>query len=231
MTIFSLSALALLSSSAFAAAPNADRPSVSRSGFLVADDTLEMETGLAFQNRTTTVPSTLKYSIKGIVEPRLSADFSGFDTGNPALDAAAKIRLISTDDLGLALYAGSAVPLGGEEWVGTFQALATIPFESGVSLQFNGGLLFVEQGYAGIPLVGAFGFPIFGNFSGFVEVAVVLADAQCGNGCPASNGIVDGGLAWGLTEILSLDTGIGYDIDNGQLFGAAGLTANFGSFR
>ena len=224
-------AVALAASPAFAASPNADRPSVSRSGFLVADDTLEMETGLAFQDRTTTVPSTLKYSVKGVVEPRLSADFSGFDTGNPALEAGAKIRLVSTEDVGLALFAASAIPLRTEPWYGTFQGLLTLPFDNGMSLQFNGGLLFVEAGYAGIPFAGAFGFPIAGNFSGFVEVAAVLGDAQCGGGCAASNGVIDGGLAWGLTEILSVDIGAGYDLDDSQIFGATGLMANFGAFR
>ncbi len=220
--------LSLYLSVALADTPNPDRPSVSRSGYLVASDTLEMETGLAFQGRTTTVPTTLKYSIRDVVEPRLSADFSGFDNGLPGLEAGAKIGIIGSDDLGFAAFIASAVPMGGEDWYGTAQVLATIPLDNGFSIQLNGGLLFVANGYGGVPLAGAFGFPIVGNFSGFVEGAAVLA---CGVGCAASNGVIDGGLAWGLTEILTLDTGLGYDLDAAQPFAAAGLTANFGAFR
>ena len=217
-------------SAAQAATPNPDRPSVSRSGFLVAQNTLEMETGLAFQDRATTVPSTLKYSVAGVVEPRLSADFSGFDDGTPALEAGAKIRILDNTDIGLAAFAASAVPLGSETWTGTAQALVTLPFDRGLSLQFNGGILFTPQGL-GVPLVAAFGFPITGNFTGFVEGALVLADGRCAGGCASSSEVVDGGLAWGLTEILTVDVGLGYSLSDAQLFGAVGLTANFGAFR
>jgi len=227
---FVLFAIAASGSAAIAATPNPDRPSVSRSGFLVAQNTLEMETGLAFQDRATTVPTTLKYNVAGVVEPRLSADFSGFDNGTPALEAGAKIRILDSTDIGLAAFAASAVPLGSEPWVGTAQALVTLPFDGGLSLQFNGGVLLTPEGL-GIPLVGAFGFPITGNFSGFVEVAAVLADGRCPGACASSSEVIDGGLAWGLTEILTVDAGLGYSLSDAQLFGAAGLTANFGTFR
>lgn len=222
MTI--LTAVAL---TAFAATPNPDRPSVSRSGYLIAPGTLELESGLAWTRNLRAAPHTLKVAFGDPVEARLSADLAAFDV-SPGLEAGLKVRVADTDDFGFCAFLGSAIPtMAGEPWAGTAQGLLTVPIDAWF-VQGNLGVDLVagdEPGsvrFGGVPAVVAVG-RAFGPFSTFVEAAGTL-----GGGCDACGGVIDGGVGWLLTEILILDVGVGWDLDGAAPVVQAGLTANFG---
>ncbi len=222
--------LMLLAAAAWAATPNPDRSTVSRSGYLVAPDTLEMELGVRWADARS-VPTTLKYSIAGVVEPRLSASLSGVEAGAPGLEGGAKVRLIDDGDYGLALWAGSAVPVSaGEPWYGQLHGLLTIGLDHGIGLQFNGGGDGVQFG--GVPLVGVVSVAPTRKLSLFVELAGRGVGPGCdGATCAYGNVIVDGGMGFLLTEILMIDGGAGWDLLADQPYATVGLTANFGSVR
>ncbi|MCB9696976.1 MAG: hypothetical protein H6738_09385 [Alphaproteobacteria bacterium] len=222
---------------ALAATPNPDRPSVSRSGFLVAADTLELELGVAWAD-SRSVPTTLKYAIGEWVEPRVSANLSGVEAGLPALEAGTKIRLVDDGDQGFALWAGSAVPVSTEEgWYGQLHGLYTTGLGHGFGLQLNGGVGVVGDGaggvdFGGVPLVGALSVAPTRKLSLFAEVAGRVVGPGCdGATCAYGNVVVDGGIGFLLTEILLVDGGAGWDLAAQQPYAQLGLTANFGSIR
>lgn len=222
--------LALTALAAVAATPTPDRPSVSRAGYLVAPNTLELEAGLAWSEDARTAPTTLKYAFGEVVEARISANLAGFDRA-PGLEAGAKFRLLSSEDVGFAVFLGSAVPTSSiEPWSGTALALVTVPVDAWF-IQVNGGLDLVGQpggvAFGGVPLVGAVGRSLGSSFTVFGEAGATFGGARCGSVC---GGVLDAGVGWLLTEILVVDAGLGWDLDNGAPFVQAGLTANFGRF-
>lgn len=223
---------ATLATVASAAAPNPDRPSVSRSGYLIAPKSLEIESGLAWQGGQRSAPSMLKLRPASILEVRLGADLSGLD-GAPGLEAGAKFRLAETDDVGLAAFVASAVPTNaGEPWFGTAQLLLSVPIDR-VTLQANAGLELVGTpggvDFGGVPLVGLVGFAIDDSLSVFGEIAGLFGASYCGRG--ACRGVIDGGIGWFVTDSTILDAGLGWDLDNGVPIVQIGLGANFGAVR
>ncbi len=222
-----------LAAVASAASPNPDRPSVSRSGFLVSPDTLELELGAQWA-AARSVPTTLKYSIAGKVEPRASANLAGMESGAPALEAGLKVALVDKE-WGLALFGGSAVPVSASEPYGaTLQGLLTAPLGGPVGLQVNSGVDVGGNGQgglqlAGVPLVGAVTLAPLDRLSLFAELAGhVIAPGCDGAQCVFGQVIVDGGVGVLLTEILVVDVGAGWDLGNQQPYATVGLAANFG---
>ncbi|HHO53431.1 MAG TPA: hypothetical protein ENK18_21810 [Deltaproteobacteria bacterium] len=218
---------------ALAASPTPDRPSVSRSGSLVADDTLELELG-AMWGAVRTVPTTLKYSIDGVVEPRLSANLDGIANGSPMMQAGAKIRLMEKRGDALALWAGSTVPVhGGEPWLGEIHMLFSTDLAGDLGFGLNAGLDFAGDGggvtFAGVPLIGLVSLTPGSRFSVFAELAGRAGVPGCRDlGCLYSQITLDGGVYLSITEILTLDGGVGWSLPTQQPYGTLGLTANLG---
>lgn len=223
--------LGLLAAAALAATPTPDRPHVSRSGYLVAPSTLEMEAGASWSEAGHAAPALVKYAFEDYVEGRIGVDLASLD-GAPSLEAGTKIRIVNNEDVGLAAYLASAVPTSSRErWHGTAQGLLTIPFEPAY-VQLNAGALLVGAPggvrFGGMPLAALAGVGFGRTFTGFAEVAA-LAGGECqGAMC---QGLVDVGVGWLLTDILRVDAGVGWDLDWGGPRVQAGLAANLGRFR
>lgn len=221
---------ALLASAALAATPTPDRPHVSRSGYLVAPNTLELEAGARWSESGASAPALVKYAFEDHVEGRISADLSSLD-GSPSLVAGTKLRVVGNEDLGLAAYLASAVPTSSREpWYGTAQALATLPLEPAF-LQFNAGVDLVGAPggvrFGGVPVAMLAGVGFADAYTAFAEVA-----ARAGGGCRAvCSGVVDAGIGWLLTDVLRIDAGVGWNLDSGAPVVQAGLAANLGRFR
>lgn len=221
---------------ALAASPTPDRPTVSRSGSLVADDTLEMELG-AMWGAVRTVPTTLKYSINGVVEPRLSANLDGIATGSPLMVAGAKIRLMEKRGDALALWASTSVPVNqAEPWRGELHALFDTALAGDVGLGINAGLDFAGDGggvtFAGVPLIGVVSLTPGSRFSVFAELAGRAGVPGCQDmACLYSQIIIDGGVLLSITEILTIDGGVGWMLPTQQPYGTLGLTANLGRLQ
>lgn len=227
----------LLAGTALAATPNPDRPSVSRSGWLVAPDTLELELGFQWA-AARSVPATLKYAISKVVEPRVSADLSGVNAGAPGLEAGAKFGLFQRSEFGFAVYAGSAVPVSTDEpWFGRVHALFTADLDGPFVLQVNAGLDLAGDGGGGVatdgvPLVGLFGWTPTGKLTLFAELAGKIGAPGCeGATCAYGRVVIDGGVGFQLTEILIVDAGAGWDLYAQQPYATVGMSANFGSVR
>ena len=89
---------------ALAASPTPDRPSVGAAGALVAADTAELELGVTHQDGLST-PLMLKYSFRGLVEPRLGLNPMGFANEAPGMTAEAKVRLVKNERVAAAATA------------------------------------------------------------------------------------------------------------------------------
>ena len=220
-----------------AATPTPDRPSVSRGGMLVAPHTLELELGAQWAGASS-VPATLKYSIAGAVEPRVSANLTGVEAGMPGLLGGAKIRLYDADRTAVALWAGSAIPVSnGEGYRAELHGLLTTSLSQGIGLQFNGGIDLGgddDRGmlFLGAPLVGAVSYAPAGKVSTFAELAGRVGGPGCEDAsCAYGDLIIDGGIGFLLTEVLMIDGGLGWMLRTEQPYAQLGLSANFGSVR
>jgi hypothetical protein len=223
-----LLSLWLLAPSAAAAEPTPDRPSISRSGFLAAANTLEMEVGGRWQDGARSVPSTFKVSF-GSVEPRLGFNLAGLDTEQLGLNAGAKFRFGDNPKAGIAGYVATAVPThSGEAWWATAQVLATGRFDSGRSLQGNGGLLVGaandELALIGVPLSVLLDQPVTRHTGVFGELGCVLDQGL-------QNWVIDLGAHWAPTNAMVADIGAGWDLGVEAPFVQLGLTGNLGKFK
>ncbi|MBX2800244.1 MAG: hypothetical protein KTR31_21370 [Myxococcales bacterium] len=225
----------ILTSVAMAATPTPDRPYVTRTGQLVAKNTLEMELGSAFAaGPTRSVPSALKFSIAGLVEPRIMADLGGVLGGTPGLGAGAKIRLFDSEGSALAMWVASAVPIAdGEIWSGQFHALFTTDLTDTLNLRIQGGLDFIAESaggpFGGTPVTGALTLFPMDYVSVFVEVAGRAGGPGCdGAACAYGDLIFQGGGGLRLTDTFTLDGAIGYSVLNESVLGTVGFTGNFG---
>ena len=234
--------LMLAVGSALATAPTPDRPYVSRTGFLVAKDTLEQELGLQFETGTPSrrlVPATLKYSVRGRAEVRTSADLAGIAPGGqPGLEVGAKFRLMATKQDAFALWLNSALPVGtGEAWFGEVHALFSTVLTKTLRLRLNAGLDFIETdggvSFGGTPLTAAVTYKPNRRVGVFGELAGKAGAPGCGDGtaCAYGDVILNGGARVGLTEHLALDAALGYRFLDEQFYVTTGLTANFGRFQ
>jgi hypothetical protein len=214
----------LLCGSALATEPVPDRPMATHSGYLIAARSLELEAGGRWQDGFT-VPARIKLGAARILEPRLAFDLSGVDGGHPDLWVEGKVGLIQEEGIGLALLAGSAFPIAdGERWEGTLRALMTLPFDR-FSLRANlgGDLYYDGEGvrFGGVPMLASAHLPFTASVGAFLEAGTIA-------GAGWDQALLDGGLTWRLTEIMVLDTAVGWDIAAGSPFVQAGMTANLG---
>jgi hypothetical protein len=214
----------LLATQARAAEPVPDRPMASGSGYLVASRSLELEVGGRWQQGFT-VPARLKFGAGRVFEPRVGFDLSGVDGGHPDLFVEGKLGLIQEEGVGLALLAGSAFPLAeGERWHGTLRGLMTLPFERfsvranlGVDLHYDGERI----AFGGVPILAAVELPFTSSVGAFFEGGTIA-------GAGWDQALLDGGLVWHLTDIMALDSAVGWDIGAGSPFVHLGMTANLG---
>lgn len=209
----------LLPGLAAAATPNPDRPSFSRTGFLIADRTVEMEGGF---NWAANAPggSLLPKLGLGRFEPRVGIDlYEGGATFTPGT----KVGIVQNDGLGLAGQAHVQVPTGGGGTVGEAGAALTGVLAGGQVLQANLGVR-TAIGSDGVtvvdtPLAALVGIPI-GGLSIFGEGVWLLgADAPW---------MLNAGAGVTLTKSLVLDAALGWTVGSDTLSATAGLTANFG---
>lgn len=223
MAAFAFTAL-FISAQALATEPVPDRPMASGSGYLVAARSLELEVGGRWQQGFT-VPARLKFGAGHIFEPRVGFDLSGVDGGHPNLMVEGKFGLIQEAGIGLALLAGSAFPVAdGERWHGTLRGLMTLPFDHfslranlGVNLHYDGEAI----AFGGVPLLAAVELPFTSNVGAFFEGGTIA-------GAGWDQALLDGGLVWRLTEIMAIDSAVGWDIAAGSPFVHLGMTANLG---
>lgn len=223
--------LGLFGAAALAASPTPDRPHASRSGYLVAPSTLELEAGARWSEAGASAPALVKYAFEDFVEGRVGVDLASLD-GAPSLEAGAKIRVLGNEDIGFAAYLASAVPTSSRErWHGTAQALVTLPLEP-AWLQVNAGVDLVGAPggvrFGGMPVALLAGVGFAKTFSAFAEVAAKAGGVCSGAFC---DGLVDAGVGWLLTDVLRIDAGVGWDLDSGAPMVQAGLAANLGRFR
>ncbi len=218
---------------ALGAKPTPDRPYVSRTGFLVEENTLEQELGLQFAEQRS-VPSTLKYAIEDLVEVRMTADLGAVREGTPGLEAGVKVRLLETKQDGLALWASSKIPVQREQWQSQVHALFATVLTRELRLRLNGGIDLVgsDNGivYAGTPVTGALTLKPFNRIGVFGEFGGRFGDVLCDN-CAFGSVFVNGGARIGLTEHLAGDVAGGYRFQDRQPYLTMGLTANFGRFQ
>ena len=223
MAISTLACL-LISTPALATEPIPDRPLTSSSGYLVATRSLELEVGGRWQQGFT-VPARVKFGAAKVFEPRIGFDLSGVDNGHPALTVEGKVGLIQEEGIGLALLLGSAFPMAeGERWHGTLRGLMTLPFDRfAIRANVGGDLYYDGEGIAfgGVPLSAALELPFTASVGAFLEGGTIA-------GAGWDQALLDGGLAWRLTEIMVLDTAVGWDIGAGSPFVHLGMTANLG---
>ncbi len=207
-----------------AAQPVPDRPMSTSSGYLVDARSLELELGGRWQQGFT-VPARIKLGAARIFEPRVGFDLSGVDGGHPDLFVEGKVGLIQEEGIGLAVMAGSAFPVAeGEHWHGTLQGLMTVPFERfairanlGVNLHADGQSI----AFGGVPVTAAFELPFTSSVGAFFEGGTIVNTGW-------DQALLDGGLLWQITDILALDTAVGWDLGLGSPFVHLGMTANLG---
>lgn len=220
---------------ALAASPTPDRPTVSRGGYLNAADTLELEAGPSWQGGSSAVPASLEYTVGGAIQPQLGADLAGFDQGVPSLEAGLKIRVLESEEIGLAAFVASALPTSDQDpWYGTLAGLITAPLPAEAALTINVGADFSGEpsggiAFVGVPVSSAVSTRLWGPVDGFAEIAALLGDDACDGDCSIGHWIFDGGVAIGLTEILVVDGALGWDLYAGEPFLSVGLSANFGT--
>jgi len=216
----------LLAFIAAAETPNPDRPTVAMTSGLVAADTFELEAGgLWSRDNGVGAPILLKYSFGGF-EPRIGFDGANSASGAPGLNVGTKFHLDSGTAGTASAFFGSAVPVAtGETWSGSVQLLASTGVEQ-IGVLVNVGVAFEAEGpfsVAGVPVALVVSLPPFIPSCGvFVESAAVL-DQGLGQG------VLDGGIACLVTEIVMIDTAFGYTMDDGSPFAQLGLAVNFGT--
>ena len=223
MPIAALACL-LAAATSHAAAPVPDRPLQTAGGYIVASRSLELEVGGRWQQGFS-VPARIKYGGGKIFEPRVAFDLSGVDGGHPDLQVEGKFGLLQQEGVGLALLAVSAFPIAeGERWHGTVRGLMTLPINS-LSLRANLGIDMVGDGdgiaFGGVPILAALEIPMGRSFTSYLEAGTVI-DAGW------DQALFDGGLFWRLTDIMMLDTAVGWDLAADSPFVHLGLTANLG---
>ncbi len=220
---------------AIAAAPIPDRGWASRSGALVADDTLEVGLG-TFLGTSSSVPFVIKYSADGRFEPRIAADLSGITGGSPGVSAGAKIRLAEAERSALALWVGSSVPLGEREiWEGSLGLLLDARVGREVGLGLDAGLrLLGAPGpvVVDVPLIGRVSWRPASRVLWSAELSTRAGGSGCGGtGCLPDPAAIRAGVGLSLTEQLAIDGGIGWALSESSPFGILGLTANLGRLR
>lgn len=209
---------------AAAATPNPDRPSFSRTGFLVVDRSVELEGGFNWAAGAPAGSLLPKVGL-GRVEPRVGIDF--FE-GGAAFTPGVKVGLVQQSGLGVAAHAHVGVPTGGGGTTGEAGGLLTGVLAGGQVLQANLGVR-TAMSDAGIsvvdvPLAGLLGVPFGKRWSAFGEGVVMLRQA----GTPVQ---INGGLGCGITKSMVLDTALSWTPGSGTIGATAGLTANFGQFK
>ena len=221
-------ALLLALPTAQATKPLPDRPLESASGYLVAVRSLELELGGRWQ-QAFTVPARLKLGAASVFEPRVGFDLAGLDQGRPDLVVEAKFGLLQKEGAGLALLAMSGFPIAeGEAWHGSLRGLLSLPLDH-VELRFNAGVDLrgsadggqAAVAFAGVPVSAALALPFASSFAAWFEAGTVA-------GAGWDQALLGSGLQWRLTEIMILDSGVGWDLGAGSPFVHLGLTANLG---
>ncbi len=235
--------LIVLASVAMGATPLPDRPLVTRTGALTEPFTLEMELGAAFSDGPTrAVPAALKYSIAGVVEPRIMTDLGSYGEGRPGLEIGTKVRLFASEEDGdddqanaLAMWVSSRIPVAaGEDWRGQWHALFTTRLAKPLWLRINGGLDFIGDGagsitFGGTPLTWAL---IIEPATG-LDLFAEIAGRAGGQGCDSLScayGDLQGtaGASVLVTPTLILDAALGYAARTRSAVGTVGITSNFG---
>jgi len=226
---------------ALAATPLPDRPLTTRTGRLAAPYTLEMELGATFESGPTrAVPAAFKYSIGGIVEPRLMTNLGGYEPGNPGLELGVKVRLFASQEgrtNALAMWLSSRLPVPSEEWSGQWHALFTTQLADPLWMRINGGLDFVEDDgggltFGGTPLTWAVVLEPTEGFELFAELLGRAGGEGCeGLSCAYGDLAFSVGSAVRITPSLVVDGAIGYSVAANDAIGTIGFASNFGRPR
>jgi hypothetical protein len=213
-----------IGSPALAATPNPDRPSFSRTGFLIEDRSVELEGGLnwaAGEPAGTLLP---KVSL-GRVEPRVGIDFF---PGGAAFTPGLKVGLVQQSGLGVAAHAHVGVPTAGGGATGEAGGLLTGVLVGGQVLQANLGVrtTLSDTGISvvDVPLAGLVGVPFGERWSAFGEAVLLLRQVS-----PPVQ--LNAGLGCGITRSMVLDTALSWTAGTDTIGATAGLTANFGQLK
>jgi hypothetical protein len=213
-----------LATPALAATPNPDRPSFSRTGFLVEDRSVELEGGFNWAAGEPAGSLMPKVGL-GRVEPRVGIDFF---SGGAAFTPGLKVGLVQQSGLGVSAHAHVGVPTGGGGATGDAGGLLTGVLAGGQVLQANLGVR-TSMSDAGItvvdvPLAGLVGVPFGERWSAFGEGVLMLRQVS-----PPLQ--LNAGLGCNITKSMVLDTALSWTTGTDTIGATAGLTANFGQFR
>lgn len=214
----------LLGAPALAATPNPDRPSFSRTGFLVEDRSVELEGGFNWAAGAPAGSLLPKVGL-GRVEPRVGVDFF---SGGAAFTPGVKVGLVQQSGLGVAAQAHVGIPTAGGGATGEAGGLLTGVLAGGQVLQANLGVrtALSDAGIAvvDVPLAGLVGVPFAQRWSGFAEAVLLLRQAD-----PPVQ--LNAGLGCAITKSMVLDTALSWTTGTDTVGATAGLTANFGQLR
>ncbi len=217
--------LILVASTAQASTPVPDRPTHSRSGKLIATNTLEGELGATFDEEGVVVPLRVKWS-NGRLEPRVTVDLASMGSGAPVMDVGGKIGIVQDRKVQFAAQALSAIPMGGEIWTGEVGALFTFYNKNGLEVRTDLALALVGGGSlntAGMPFSGLAGWALNKRWSAFVDGSTTLYAGGVGD-AP----LVVGGARWRPTTNLTADMALGWDFETGGPSASLGVSGNFG---
>ena len=206
---------------AAAATPNPDRPSFSRTAFLVAEQSLELETGLQFAPDAPIVSFLPKLGL-GRLEPRVGIDVA--DNGL-ALTPGMKVGVFQKAGLAVAAHAHVGVPSYGGGLSGEAGGLVTGVLAGGQVLQANLGVRtrISDDGVqlSDMPLAALVGLPIGRRWSSFGEVVMLVDQASS----PIQ---LNAGAGRTITRSVVADTALSWTPGSDTIGITAGLTANFG---
>jgi len=202
------------------ATPNPDRPSFSRTAFLVSSQSLELEGGLNFAPGAPTASLLPKLGL-GRIEPRMGIDVDG---GGIGLTPGMKFGIVQESGIAVAAHAHVGVPsYGGLS--GEAGGLVTSVLAGGQVLQANLGVRTALTG-SGIqvidmPLAALVGAPLSQRWSSFGEIVLLLNQ----DSAPVQ---LNGGLGYAITRSVIADSALSWTPGSDTIGVTVGLTANFG---
>ena len=215
----------LISPAALGAPPTPDRPSVSLTGSLAQPGSIEMEIGSLWTGKAFHAPTYVKYSYRGLLEPRIGMDLATMSASNAHCWLGLKGRLLKTKRFALAAYVESTLPVATKSPTkGTIQLLLDVNLSSRVWLQVNAGVNIdgdSVNGFDSVPVTLLVGTMVRKNMGLFLEgAATITEDGDV-------SGIVGAGMGWKFSDRAIFDVGLGFNVSESAPMIQMGLSINF----
>jgi hypothetical protein len=217
--------IVLFSPATLGAPPTPDRPSVSLTGSLAQPGTMEMEVGALWAGKDFHAPAYVKYSYRGLLEPRIGMDLATMSASNAHCWLGLKGRLLKTKKIALAVYVETTLPVADKSpATETIRLLLDVVLNSRFWLQVNAGVNIdgdTVDGFDSVPVTLLVGSIVRKNLGVFLEgAATITEDGDV-------SGIVGAGLGWKFSDRAIFDVGLGYNITDSTPMIQMGLSLNF----